>query len=221
MSIFSGIKGYIFDLDGTIADSNGVWEKIDRKLMEKNHIRISDRELHSAAAMTYEEVLEFFHSKGLCYSLEQLRSEIDALAESEYRYNIFLKDGAEEALRLIKSQGGKIALATASPRRLYEPVLRRNCVYGLFDAFITTDEAGADKDHPDIYLKAAEMIGVPPWECAVFEDVLRGIVSAGNAGMITAAVYDEYSSEDFVTMKQIADVFLLSFRDLLPMLLSK
>ncbi|MCI7766610.1 MAG: HAD family phosphatase [Oscillospiraceae bacterium] len=220
MSVFSGIKGFIFDLDGTIVDSNGVWEKIDRKLMEKNHIMISDRELHAAAAMTYEEVLEFFHSKGLCYSLEQLRSEINALAESEYRYNIFLKDCAEEALRLIKSRGGRIALATASPRRLYEPVLRRNCIYSLFDAFITTDEVGADKDHPDIYLKAAEMIGVPPWECAVFEDVLKGIVSAGNAGMVTAAVYDEYSSEDFVTMKQIADVFLLSFRDLLPMLLS-
>ena len=220
MSIFSGIRGFIFDLDGTLIDSNGVWENIDRKIMDKNHIRISDRELHQAAAMTYEEVLEFMASKGLRYSLDQLMSECNALAETEYRYNIFLKDGAEEALRLIKARGGKIALATASPRRLYEPVLRRNCVYGMFDAFITTDEAGADKDHPDIYLKAAEMIGVPPWECAVFEDVLKGIVSAGNAGMVTAAVYDEFSSEDFVTMKQIADVFLMSFRDVLPMIIS-
>ncbi|MGN1106467.1 MAG: HAD family phosphatase, partial [Huintestinicola sp.] len=72
----------------------------------------------------------------------------------------------------------------------------------------------------DIYLKAAEMIGVPPWECMVFEDVLKGIVSAGNAGMATAAVYDEYSSEDYVTMKQIADIFLMSFRDILPMLMN-
>lgn len=221
MNILLGINGFIFDLDGTLIDSNGVWEKINRKLMDKNHIRLSDRELHQAAAMTYEEVFEFFCSKGLRCSLEQLRSESDELAEQEYRYNIFLKDGAEELLRLIKSKGAKIALATASPRKLYEPVLRRNCVYSLFDAFITTDEAGADKDHPDIYLRAAEMIGVPPWECMVFEDVLKGIVSAGNAGMFTAAVYDEYSSEDYVTMKQIADVFLIDFREILPALAGK
>lgn len=219
MGIFSGVRGFIFDLDGTIADSNGAWESIDRKLMEKNRIFISSNELHQAAAMTYEEVFEFFSSKGLKYSYEQFISEINALAEIEYRYNIFLKDGAEELLRLIKSKGGKIALATASPRRLYEPVLRRNCIYSLFDEFITTEEAGADKNHPDIYLKASEKLGVPPWECAVFEDVLKGIVSAGNGGMMTVGVYDSYSSEDFVTMKQIADVFLMSLRDALPMII--
>lgn len=218
MGALSGMRGFIFDLDGTLADSNGVWENIDRKLLDRRHIRYSEREIRAAAAMTYEEFGNFLRAKGIDYSTEQLKAEIDEMAEKEYRYSIFLKEGAEEVLRLIKAKGGRTVLATASPRRLYEPVLRRNCVYGLFDAFITTEEAGAEKDFPDIYLKAAELINIPPYECVVFEDTLTGIVSAGNAGMTTAAVYDKYSSEDYVTIKQYADYFIMDFRQVIPLL---
>lgn len=202
-------SGYIFDLDGTLVDSNGVWEKIDRKVLEKNHVRATDSEIRAAAAMTYEECLEFFHSKGIKCSLEELKEEFDSMAEKEYRYNIFLKDGVREFLTGLKNAGKKTAIATASPKRLYEPVLRHNCVYGMFDAIVTTDEAGASKDHPDVYLLAAERLGVSPQSCVVFEDVLKGIVSAQNAGMYTVAVYDKYSAGDVVTMRNIADEFVM------------
>lgn len=207
--IIEGIEGYIFDLDGTLIDSNGVWEKIDRKVLEKNGVYASDRELRAAAAMTYEECLDFFHSKGISCTLAELKAEFDDLAEKEYRYNIFLKKGTGECLRELKAAGKKIAIATASPKRLYEPVLRNNCVYGLFDAIVTTDEAGASKDHPDVYLLAAERLGLFPEQCAVFEDVLKGIVSARNAGMYTVAVYDKYSSDDVVTLRGAADKFVM------------
>ncbi|MCM1578205.1 MAG: HAD family hydrolase [Ruminococcus sp.] len=203
--------GYIFDLDGTLIDSNGVWEKIDRKVLEKNHVRVSQREIEAAAAMTYEECLEFFHSKGVNCTLEELKNEFDSLAEKEYRYNIFLKEGVREFLTLLKNSGKKLAVATASPKRLYEPVLRHNCVYGMFDTIVTTDEAGASKDSPEVYLLAAEKMGVDPAYCVVFEDVLKGIVSARNAGMYTVAVYDKYSSSDVVTMRNTADEFIMGF----------
>ncbi len=203
--------GYIFDLDGTLIDSNGVWEKIDRQILEKNHLYLSDRDIRACASMTYEEVLDFFLSKGLTYTLDELKNEFDRLAEKEYRYNIFLKNGAGEYLETLKKNGKKIALATASPSRLYEPVLRNNSVYGLFDAFCTTDDVGMSKDFPDIYLTAAERLGVFPEKCVVFEDVLKGIVSARNAGMYTVAVYDKYSSDDIITMRSMADEFVMDF----------
>ena len=53
----------IFDLDGTLVDSNSVWEKIDRMYMQKNRIFVSDKELHDMAAMTYEECFEFIKKK--------------------------------------------------------------------------------------------------------------------------------------------------------------
>lgn len=206
--------GYIFDLDGTIIDSNGVWEKIDRIVLERNHVYLPASELRRAASMSYEEVLELFISKGLTYTLDQLKNEFDELAVKEYRYNIFLKDGVKEYLSRLKNSGKKIALATASPKRLYEPVLRNNHIYNMFDAFVTTDEVGAEKDFPDIYLTAAERLGVFPDRCVVFEDVLKGIVSASNAGMYTVAVYDKYSSGDVITLRSMADRFIMSFDEL-------
>lgn len=214
----NGFDGFIFDLDGTVIDSNGVWEKIDRAVLEKNHVYVTDREIRAAASMTYEEVLDYFSGKGLNYTLEELKNEFDRLAEKEYRYNIFLKSGVRDYIETLKKLGKKIALATASPKRLYEPVLRNNCIYGMFDAFCTTDEVGASKDYPDIYLKAAEKLGVFPERCAVFEDVLKRIVSAKNAGMYAVAVYDRYSSDDVVAMRNIADKFIMSF-DEMPLII--
>lgn len=214
MALFKDFDGFIFDLDGTIIDSNGVWEKIDRQIAEKNHVYLSDRELRKAAAMNYDELLELFISKGMNYSINELKDELDKIAVKEYRYNIFLKNGVREYLEALKREGKRIVLATASPQRLYEPVLRNNSVYGLFDAFASTEEAGAEKEFPDVYLLAARKIGVFPDRCAVFEDVLKGIVSAGSTGMYTVAVYDKYSAEDAVTMKEAADKYIMSFYEM-------
>lgn len=208
--------GFIFDLDGTLLDSNGVWEEIDRRVLEENGVYLTENELHAAAAMTYEQVLELFYSKGIRkYTLDGLKCEFDRLAEFEYANNIGLKKGAGEYLSEIKKRGGKIALATASGEKLYKPALCRNGVYELFDAFCTTAEAGSSKDRLDIYLLAAEKIGVPPGRCAVFEDIPEGIISAKRAGMYSVAVYDSCSVSEHERMRGMADRFIMSFEELL------
>lgn len=212
--------GVIFDLDGTLIDSNGVWEKIDRRVLEKNGVYLSAKEIKSAAAMSYDEVLELFLSKGVNYTLDELKDEFDKMAVSEYRYRIFLKDGVRDYLDALKKRGKRIGLATASPKRLYEPVLRNNHVYGMFDAFCTTDEVGAEKDFPDVYLETASRLGIAPDRCVVFEDVLKGIASAKNGGMYAVAVYDKYSEDDFITMRNMADGFIMSFTEM-PLLISE
>lgn len=205
----------IFDLDGTLADSNGVWKKIDIIILQKRGIRCSDAFAESLAAMTYEEAAAEMHRLGVKDTTEELIRECNELAAYEYRHNIFLKPYAAEYLTYLKNNGVKTALATASPKMLYEPVLRHNHVYGLFDAFCTTEEAGRSKDYPDVYLLAASKLGVSPAECVVFEDVLKGIVSAKNAGMTAIGVYDRYSAEDIVTVRAAADRFIMDFSEMM------
>lgn len=205
----------IFDLDGTLIDSNRVWEKIDRKYMQQHGKYLSDREIKRMASMTYEECAEYIKSKGVEASVEELRSEFNKMAVYEYRNNIFLKDNAAELLTYLRAKGKRLAIATASPRELYEPVLRHNNVYSYFDVIVTTDEAGRSKDYPDVYLLAASKLGVSPDSCVVFEDILKGIISARDAGMMTVGVYDRYSEEDIISMRDTADRFVMDLAEMM------
>lgn len=205
----------IFDLDGTLLDSNSVWEKIDVKILEENGIRCSKNFSEKLAAMTYEDAAEEMRKLGVKEIAGELIRKFNEMAVREYRYNIFLKDYAAEYLTYLKGRGVKIALATASPKILYEPALRNNHVYGYFDAFCTVDDAGKSKDYPDIYLKTASRLNVAPRDCVVFEDVLKGIISAKNAGMYAVGVYDKYSAEDIVTIRIAADRFIMNFSEMM------
>ncbi len=208
-------KAAIFDLDGTLVDSNSVWEKIDRIFLDKRGIKCTDAFIHKLASMTYEDVAEELHKLGVDETTEKIINECNELAIKEYRYNIFVKDGVDEYLDFLKKNGVMIALATASPRILYEPVLRNNHIYNYFNVFCTTDDAGKSKDYPDIYLLAASKLSVNPSECVVFEDVLKGIISAKNAGMTAIGVYDKYSDEDIITMRMTSDRFIMNFFEML------
>ncbi len=208
-------KAAIFDLDGTLIDSNSVWEKVNRIFLDKRGIKYSNKLIHTFAAMTYEEVAVEMHKLGVKETTEEIIRESNELAVKEYRYNIYIKEGVREYLEYLKKNGIKIALATASPKMLYEPVLRNNCIYNFFNVFCTTDDVGKSKDYPDIYLYAASELGVSPDECVVFEDVLKGIVSAKNAGMISIGVYDKYSDEDIITIRATSDKFIMNFLEML------
>ncbi|MGN0585728.1 MAG: HAD family hydrolase [Oscillospiraceae bacterium] len=205
----------IFDLDGTLIESNSVWEKLDRMILARRGLSCSDEFITDLTAMSYEDAAAAMQNIGINISTEEFMREINELAVIEYGSNIFLKDGAFEYLNYLKNNNIKTALATASPRELYKPVLEHNGVYSLFDAFVTTDEAGAGKDSPAVYLLAAQKLGIAPQMCAVFEDIPKGIVSAKAAGMYAVGVYDKYSEKYIDEIKGTADRFIYSFTEMI------
>lgn len=203
----------IFDLDGTLVDSNTVWKKIDKLMLEKRGFACKDELAGVLAALTYDELKSRLDGLGVIIPLAELKKELNDIAVFEYENNIKAKKGAADYLGRLKAAGKKIALATGSPRILSEPVLKNNGLLAYFDALLTTDEVGAEKDSPLIYLECAKLLDTKPSECLVFEDSLKALRTAKAAGFLTAAVYDRYSA-DWSSLCAEADISIKSFDEI-------
>ncbi|MCI8633757.1 MAG: HAD family phosphatase [Lachnospiraceae bacterium] len=211
--IDASFQGAIFDQDGTLVDSMGVWRRIDEIFLKRRGI-IMDEIYHQTVktapyAVAAQYTLERY---GLTETAEEIMREWDAMALEEYQKRVPCKKGAAAYLKKLKEQGVKIALATLSPWLLSEAVLRANGIYEYFDVFTDVSQVSRSKEEPDLYLLAAEKLRLAPGECVVFEDVLPGILSAKRAGFRVCAVRDHTSREEEVRIRQAADWYIEDFQ---------
>jgi len=95
------------------------------------------------------------------------------------------------------------------------PALQNNQIAHLFSAFATTGETKNGKECPDVYDLAASRLGLPPAECAVFEDTLLGINSARRGGFYTVGVYDKAGENEKNAIMLNANEYIFSFSSLL------
>ncbi|SYL73536.1 2-deoxyglucose-6-phosphate hydrolase YniC [Klebsiella pneumoniae] len=94
----------------------------------------------------------------------------------------------EHALSLCQSQGLKIALASASPLYMLESVLEMFNIRHYFDAVVSAGDLPYSKPHPQVYLNAAEALGVPPVQCVALEDSVNGMIACKAARMRSIVV---------------------------------
>lgn len=210
-------KAAIFDLDGTLIDSMGVWEKIDVEFLAKRGLTLPETYTQEVCSKNFPEAAAYTIALfGLKESAEDIIADWNRMAIDEYSRRIRLKPHAKEYLLFLKGRGVRLGTATALPRALYEPVLKHNGVYRLFDAFASVGEVSRGKESPELYLLAAERLGVAPGDCAAFEDVLRGIRGIKAAGMRPFGVYDRYSEKDQEQIRQICERYIADFAELMP-----
>lgn len=207
-------KAAIFDLDGTLIDSMGVWEKIDIAFLSKRNLPVPDHYIKEICARSFQEAAEYtiklFH---LEESVPSLINEWNSMAVYEYGHSIKLKPYAREYLFKLKARGIKLGTATCLPKVLSEPVLKNNGIYDLFDIQCSADEVKCGKNSPDIFYLAAEKLGVAPEDCIVFEDLLPGIISAKATGMTVFCIHDPYSEGHAEEIQKIADGYLYDFEN--------
>lgn len=212
-SVFeASFRGAIFDQDGTLVDSMGVWPEIDREFLARRGIVLDESYTRAVKTLPYAEAARYTIERyGLEETAEAIMKEWDDMALMMYRCHIPCKRGAAAYLRRLKAQGVKIALATLSPWRLTEAVLKANGIYEFFDVFTDVSQVSRNKEEPDLYLLAAERLGLAPSECVVFEDVLPGIRAAKRAGFLVCGVRDHSSREEECQIRQTADWLIEDF----------
>ena len=208
-------KGAIFDLDGTLLDSMWVWQRVDEIFLHARGFAVPDDYSQAILALTFRETAEYTIKRfGLCDTPEQLMDEWNQLSEEQYSNHVKLKPGVRGYLKHLRACGIKLGVATALTTHVMQAVLSNNDVLHLFDALTSADEVVRGKTHPDIYLLAAQKLGIDPRDCIVFEDVHKTLRGIRAAGMKACAVWDE-SCVEWDKMVHAFDYHVLSFAQLL------
>lgn len=209
-------KGAIFDLDGTLLDSMHIWHDVDVKFFSRRGLTVTKeyvdiiKNMHLPAAAVYTK--EKYNIKE---SAEEIVEEWLQLCREAYLANVELKSGVYEYLKMLYEKGVKMAFATASEKIVCEQTLKNHGVFDFFTASAYVSEINIGKSEPDIYLLASERIGVPPCDCIVFEDIIKGIRSAKKGGFMTCGVFDKSSEKDEDEIRKIADYYIKSFEEIL------
>jgi len=207
-------KAYIFDLDGTLLDSMGVWKQVDNDFLAKRGIAIPSDYMAAISPMTFHEIAVYTIKRfALSDSVDSLMREWNDMAAYAYGNTVRMKPYAKEYLMALREHGAKLAVATTLSAELRGPALRNNGIDSFFDVICNTDEAGHGKSRPDVFLLAAKKLGVSSGDCLVFEDILAAIKSAKSVGMSVCAVYDKTSANDWEEIKAAADYAIVDFRN--------
>lgn len=186
------IKGVISDMDGVILDSEKLyvrfWCEAARFYgypMEKKHA-LSIRSM--ARPFAIEKLKGYFGHDFDYHKVHDKRIELmDKYIEEN---GIEAKSGAARLLSYLKENGYKVALATATKPDRTKRYLQALDLYGYFDEIVCASMVSRGKPEPDIYVFAAEKLGLEPSECLALEDSQNGIKSASSAGCKTVMVPD-------------------------------
>lgn len=206
------IKAAIFDVDGTLLDSMGVWADIASRYLRSIHVTPGENLDQILAPMSMEEgaayVKEHYH---LRKSIPEIIQGVMDAVKCFYQDEVQMKPGALEFLGELHKRGIPMAAATASEREHIEAAFDRLGARKYFRRLFTCREVGAGKRSPLIYQAAGEFLGEKPSDIYVFEDVLHAVMTAKNAGFRTVGVYDRYNEGEQEEIKKQADFYLPAY----------
>lgn len=216
MNYLDNIDGIIFDLDGTLIDSMGVWKNLASEFLRKNKIVPNDDLEEVIKTMTLLESSRYLIKEyNLNYTVDEVISNIKDIIYDAYKYDIQAKDCVYEYLDILEKKNLKMMILTASEKELVEICLKRLGLLKYFDHVITCGDVNLSKDKPDIYTLSSNKINVKPERILIFEDSFHCIKAAKKANLKVMGVRDEYSLKDEGNIKKLADYYINSFCDIL------
>ena len=225
-------KYIIFDMDGTLIDSIGVWNMTDQKLIEEYggiNINIDDIQLERDAFLhsnqdsdiylAYCEYLIKKYGFNIKDAQQLLRIRWDKSGEVLEKEMNFKPNVVELILKL-KSLGFIVALATMTTQvqldiysKKNRKMLQQMNIEEVFDLITRKEDVQNKKPNPEIYNKIMQHYNARPEECLIFEDSYTGVLASNNAGIEVVNVYDKYADLDRDKINEITDYSIKNYKE--------
>ncbi len=222
-TLVQSMKGVIFDIDGTIADSMSFWKKLDYRFMQHlgRDVVISDDFHEKCCGMSLPQSVScLIEDFDLGISVDAGMDIITEMATDFYRNQIELKEGVLDFMHHLKTRSIPFGFSTATSPAFVRALMSRFPAIGLMvgDTFTTTCMVNAGKPAPDVFLRTAELMAVAPSDIVVFEDALHGVQGALNAGMSVVGIKDGDNLGRRPEIEAVAHGFIESWGELMEML---
>jgi HAD superfamily hydrolase (TIGR01509 family) len=182
------IDAVVFDLDGVLVDSEAVWDAARRSVVEESGGRWREGATRAMMGMSAPEWSRYLHDQ-LAVPLEpgEISDRVVARVLERYRRDLPLLPGALDAVKRLAARW-PLGLASSANRPVIDAVLDGAGLTDSFAATVSGDEVARGKPAPDVYLAAADKLGIPGSDAAGVEDSTNGLRAAAAAGMLVVAV---------------------------------
>ena len=220
-----GSYAVLFDLDGTLVQSEDLYRRGTQALLDTVGRSMDELTPHERSLIPGRSALQnirFYCERfGMPGPAEELvERRMDHVCRMVEEEGVMLIPGAREILESLRLADLPVALASSSPARYVTRVLEVTALAEFFDAVKTGDDVTHFKPHPEIFLLAAQALGIPPARCLVVEDAHSGIQAGKAAGMKVLAVDSEQTLPEQAALadRRVPDFCGLVARDLVAMI---
>ncbi len=230
-------KYIIFDMDGTLIDSIGIWNITDQKLIEEYggmYIDLDDIQSERDKFLQSNQDGDIYLAyckyliKKYCFTIK------DAVKLLKIRWNISgevleqdmdFKPGVVELILKLKSLGFTVVLATMTTQIQLDIYSKKNIkmlqqmnIEEVFDLIIRKEDVQNKKPNPEIYNKIMGYYNAKQEECLVFEDSYTGVLASNNAGIEVVNIYDKYADLDRDKINEITDYSIKNYKEFIDLI---
>jgi mannitol-1-/sugar-/sorbitol-6-/2-deoxyglucose-6-phosphatase len=192
------LRAVIFAIDGVLIDTEPVWRDVEIEVFGSLGLHLTEADCRETMGLRVDEVVGLWHERR-----PWTGTPVDAVVgrivsgviDHVGRHGV-ATEGARAAMETVRRHRLLCAVASSSPSALISAVMDRLDIATLVDVITSAAGESRGKPAPDVYLRTASALGVPPDGCLAIEDSVNGVLSARAAGMPCIAIPDRSTSPD-------------------------
>lgn len=183
-------KGAIFDMDGLLFDTERIYQKIWKEIAAERNLNLDSNFIKAISGTNGSNMCHIIENYYCVSDGTMIIEECRKRVEQKLSHYVLIKKGVNTILNFFQEKDVSMAVASSSTLKQMKANLQTAGIYNYFSAIVSGEEVKYGKPAPDIFLCAAQKLGVMPQECFVFEDSENGIKAGYAAGCFTIMIPD-------------------------------